>query len=764
MSLSLAEELARRQRAHGKDARVAEQKANGSNHRPKGKEYSFQQLWDLGYRLLVPIVPPGAEISERSTILKRLQAGRDDRGKTPGVRGRDGRWRGFDWRPYTADEADLERWDAMGAGTGIKTGAQPDSTSLILIDADTLNEDHARTIRDAVERHFGRLPARIGRYPKVGYPIRTTEPCRYQRVEFGERDGKGRLLERVELLSDGRQFVAAGIHPATKQPYHWPQALVPYNELPIVPPAALTAFLDDLRGLLPAASEIVREGATTDVNQASLAGPPALVRKTVGFIPNTTADFPTRESWLAVGYAIRAALPDTPHEGLAIFQEWSEKWAGELDEDGTLVINDPGYVEAEWDRMKPPFRRGIGWLCELAEQHAPDQFNIAERWFDILSDEPSPFGEEQKTEGASDVYPVLTIKDIADRPPPPWLVARHIPQTSVGFLYSRPGAGKSFLALDVALHVAASRDAWHGDDIDAAAGAPVLYLAAEGSYGFRNRIRAWCERRGATIETLNDQGRFAMIERTINFMDPEDVARLMRTVRLSIGRKPALIVVDTVSRAMPGADENLQKEMTLFVRSCDALRDAYSCAVLGVHHAGKDGTMRGSTVLQGAGDFVFRLDREEGKSVGFLHCDKQKDAPDGWSERYSFSPVQLQDGCSSLVPERLGQTQSREEMSEEALHRQAHERTALAVIDALGADPEAKWGAICERVAERLVRADGSRPDRSQSLAMVKASLRPEGLLVTVDGQNVRVTMRQAGRGTAPWIVRKDQVAAHALP
>lgn len=102
MSLNIAEALALRQRAHGKDARVAEQKADGTNHR-QGTEYSFHQLWDLGYRLLVPIVPPGAKISERSTILKRLQAGRDDRGKTPGVRGRDGLWRGFDWRPYTAD-------------------------------------------------------------------------------------------------------------------------------------------------------------------------------------------------------------------------------------------------------------------------------------------------------------------------------------------------------------------------------------------------------------------------------------------------------------------------------------------------------------------------------------------------------------------------------------------------------------------------------------------------------------------------------------
>jgi hypothetical protein len=93
-------------------------------------------------------------------------------------------------------------------------------------------------------------------------------------------------------------------------------------------------------------------------------------------------------------------------------------------------------------------------------------------------------------------------------------------------------------------------------------------------------------------------------------------------------------VVDTVSRAMPGADENLQKEMTLFVRACDRLQGCVPLRRVGVHHAGKNGDMRGSTVLLGAGDFVFKLERKQGATIGRLHCEKQKDAPDGWEEPY----------------------------------------------------------------------------------------------------------------------------------
>ena len=95
-------------------------------------------------------------------------------------------------------------------GTGIKTG-----DGLLAIDADTLNADHARVIRDIVEDRFGRLPVRIGKYPKALYLIRCRDPYRYTRVEFGNLNDKGSLEDRVEILSDGRQFVAEGVHPGT---------------------------------------------------------------------------------------------------------------------------------------------------------------------------------------------------------------------------------------------------------------------------------------------------------------------------------------------------------------------------------------------------------------------------------------------------------------------------------------------------------------------------------------------------------------------
>ena len=94
----------------------------------------FTALAALGYPATVPIIPPGASVSPRSTLAKRIDTPSDGRGKSPGIRHRDGLWSGFDWLPYRADARDYERWHDMGAGTGIKTGAE---SGVVVLDADT---------------------------------------------------------------------------------------------------------------------------------------------------------------------------------------------------------------------------------------------------------------------------------------------------------------------------------------------------------------------------------------------------------------------------------------------------------------------------------------------------------------------------------------------------------------------------------------------------------------------------------------------------
>lgn len=190
-------------------------------------EMTFADFASLGYRL-IPVIPPGAPVSPLSNLAKR----KGELGKIPGIMRPDGRWMGFkDWQNHEDTEEDHREWQRMGASIGIKTGR-----GLIAIDADTMNEQSAKIIRDMIEAKLGRLPVRIGRYPKALYVCRVSSPMKYTRLRFGDVDEKGRPKDQIEILSDGKQFVAWGLHSITKRPYEWPRGVAPINYLPSFDP------------------------------------------------------------------------------------------------------------------------------------------------------------------------------------------------------------------------------------------------------------------------------------------------------------------------------------------------------------------------------------------------------------------------------------------------------------------------------------------------------------------------------------------------
>lgn len=330
---------------------------------------AFERLHVLGYRLLVPVVP-GIGIHPESPVYAR-------RGKGPGVKGDDGAWYGLrGWQQHETTDEDLVRWSLMGAGTGIRTGRQPDGTWLAAIDADTLHQGHALTIAGEVMHSFGPLPMRIGNAPKALFPIRLSAPLPYMQVRFDDGTEGGGL---VEILGENRHFVAAGIHPKTENGYTWPDALVAYDSLPIVAPSAIEAFLARLRGALPNA--IGSRGAFASAkDQAALRGDPELVRRAVRAIPNAGERFRPRQAWIAMGCAIRAAVEDE-FQAFDIFLEWSSGWA-----EGD---NDPDEVASNWGRIRPPFQIGAGYLFDLADKLGGGNFRAEHHHEKVTEPEPA---------------------------------------------------------------------------------------------------------------------------------------------------------------------------------------------------------------------------------------------------------------------------------------------------------------------------------------------------------------------------------------
>ena len=193
---------------------------------------------------------------------------------------------------------------------------------------------------------------------------------------------------------------------------------------------------------------------------------------------------------------------------------------------------------------------------------------------------------------SSITFPLISIEELFDRPPPEWLIESFIPQGELAVIFGPPAQGKTFLSLDMALHMAAGRN-WHGFETKEAR---VLYIAGEGLSGLPGRLQAWHKHHG--FEPLKN---FVILPQSVSFLDRSEMNKLDLTIR-ELDEPFDVIFIDTVSRAMVGGDENSAETMGMFISHCEALQRAYGCTVVGVHHSGKDATkgLRGSSALLGA--------------------------------------------------------------------------------------------------------------------------------------------------------------------
>jgi hypothetical protein len=222
--------------------------------------------------------------------------------------------------------------------------------------------------------------------------------------------------------------------------------------------------------------------------------------------------------------------------------------------------------------------------------------------------------EAQAAKTAKPRFPLRSLAEIISQPKKPALIAGIAPQNCLFALSGPYGSFKSFIALDWALSIASGRP-WHGHSV---APGPVIYIAAEGVEGIGKRAQAWSIARRVPLPE-----NVSFVTDAPQLMQPADVEALLREIK-KMPEAPRLIVIDTLARHMAGGDENLQRDMNAFVSGADRLWRETGAAVLLIHHSGKNGKMRGSTVLPGGLDALFEVQATGEKTVT-LTCDKQKD-------------------------------------------------------------------------------------------------------------------------------------------
>jgi putative DNA primase/helicase len=158
------------------------------------------------------------------------------------------------------------------------------------------------------------------------------------------------------------------------------------------------------------------------------------------------------------------------------------------------------------------------------------------------------------------------------------IVARH----TFSMLYGDSNSGKTFLAIDMACHIALGRD-WMGSKVEQGM---VVYLASESPQSVINRIIAFQQHHA--VEVPN----FLVVQVPINFhANDSDAVRIIEMIRHEEGQrgtKCELIVGDTLARMASGANENSGEDMGPVMDRFDLLMNSIEATVLLIHHSGKD--------------------------------------------------------------------------------------------------------------------------------------------------------------------------------
>lgn len=214
---------------------------------------------------------------------------------------------------------------------------------------------------------------------------------------------------------------------------------------------------------------------------------------------------------------------------------------------------------------------------------------------------------------------IVDRAELARLPKPTPLIADTIDRGTVAMLAGTWGSAKSFLALDWSACIATGKP-WQGRTADRGR---VLYVIAEGAQGMSVRLDAWETAWGHKVPPSH----LSVHRGPVNLFNTVEVDELCAYIA---DEGFAFVVIDTLAKCSVGAEENSAKDMGLVIDSAYRMLDATPSGrgvVLLVHHAGKAGTIRGSSALESGVDTVY-VASKDGAAVDVKRTKRKDGAPD----------------------------------------------------------------------------------------------------------------------------------------
>jgi hypothetical protein len=398
------------------------------------------------------------------------------------------------------------------------------------------------------------------------------------------------------------------------------------------------------------------------------------------------------DPWLRIGMALHH---ETQGEGFHLWDEWSAQGASYP---GTQALH------ARWESFGRGDYRPVTahYLVSQATQRGAhiDLSASAADDFDVIPSEPPKPNR----------FKVEALEDFVQRSPPRWIVKGVLPDADLIVLFGESGSGKSFVALDLAGAIARGIS-WRDRKVRQGR---VVYVAAEGAGGFRNRVAAYCQEHQLQPQDVP----LAVIADAPNLLLRDDATAVAQAIEAAGGAD--LIIVDTFAQVTPGANENAAEDMGKALGHCRALKRATGAPVLLVHHSGKDQARgaRGWSGLKAAADAELEVVRTAAGRM--LRTSKQKDGEDGLQWGFDLRVVSLgfdEDGdeITSCVPvEAAVPTASRLASFGRKLGKWEQHIVAVLSEIAVGQTAGIEVTAVLDLAVEKEPKPDSGRDTRRQ--------------------------------------------------
>lgn len=219
-----------------------------------------------------------------------------------------------------------------------------------------------------------------------------------------------------------------------------------------------------------------------------------------------------------------------------------------------------------------------------------------------------------------------------------WLVKGILTRGERSLVVGPSGSGKSFLAIDMAMAIARGEE-YYNNRVHRGG---VVYQAGEGSLGIRKRIKAYMDAHSLSVK---DDVPFVLLPSALDLYGSEDHTNLLiaevKHWASTFDVPLELVVIDTLSAATPGANENDSGDVSRVLTRCARIAHECRCHVMLVHHMNAQGTKeRGHSSIRANLDSIIKVERLDdltdtnNRRIHVAKLTKQKDGEDNLEWRF----------------------------------------------------------------------------------------------------------------------------------